>query len=272
MHRSIQGRDRLVEIDKAGQTVAKTYLRYSHETAVRQVEREVSYATRLSAALSNAEGLTCPGILEWDQSPPPRLVMKLCPGEALSNLLRQPGNQDIVFTEIADRIHRGLHIYINLFGEPYHDFGFHNMLYDKTTRVLTLLDFGLPARLDETHWNSPLEASLGNLVACACYELVRPSRLFSPKRGYRTLLQAALAAFEGEVCKCRIHAAVQSNLERLTRTGSSGRRKYYSTFGAAMVRRYLDSLGLRLPAAVSAICRTANPTGTGELCAACGKR
>ena len=251
MHRIIQGHDGPLKIDEDRQTVTKTYLHCDHETALRQAEREVSYATRLSAALSHVAGLACPRILDWDLTPPPCVVMTLCPGQVLSRFLRQPRRQDAV-AKIADRIHRGIDIYIGLFGEACHDFSFQNMLYDETTEVLTLLDFGLPARIDETPRHPPLEASLGNLVGCACYDLVQPSHLLSPKQGYLKTLRAVLATFEGRVCNRRIRTAAQSALMRLTQAGGAGRRKYYDTIGAAMVRRYFDQLKLGPAAAASA--------------------
>jgi hypothetical protein len=258
-----------VEIDEVGQTVTKTYLRYSHEIAVSQVEREVSHASRLSAALSDADGLACPDILDWNLTPPPCLVMTLCPGEVLSSMLERPGKPEIAVAEIADRIHRGILVYTSLFKEPYHDCGFHNMLYDETSKVLTLLDFGMPARIDETQWSSPIEASLGNLVGCACYELVRPSRLHLAKRGFLDLLQAVLATFEDEACKCRIRAAAQSNLKRLTHAGSAIRRKYYDTIGAAMIRHYFTHLKLTPATAVPAKIPGSLDGSPGEFCPEC---
>lgn len=245
----IQGHDGPIEIDGDNQTVVKNFWRLDHESAVRKIEREVTHASRLFEVLSQVDGLACPKILAWDVVPTPRVVMGLCPGEPLSRFLTDVGSSDVRITEIANKIHDGLEIYTGLFGEPYHDFCFQNMLYDESTRTLTFLDFSAPDRLARSEGGSALEASLGNFVGWACYEMVRPSRLFIAKHGYLGVLSAVLAAFDDAISRQRVRALTHAVFFRLTQAGSVTRRAYYRTAGLIIANRYLHQLKLGSSAA-----------------------
>jgi len=151
----IEGHDGPVEIDEIRQTVTKTYTRLEHEIAIEKVNREVAYASRFVESLSCVVGLSCPRVLGWDLSVPPRIVMSLCPGEALSSFLRRVGKHDPRNAEITGKIHDGLEIYVRLFAEPYHDLCFQNLLYDEATGILTFPNFGIPDRVDKNAGGSP---------------------------------------------------------------------------------------------------------------------
>lgn len=242
--RVIQGHDGPVEIDEARRTVTKTYRLVDHEAAVRMVEREVTHATRLREAFLHHDGLSCPRVLEWDLSAPPRITMEICAGEPLSSLLGRVGGRDGRSAEIAAKIHDGIEIYVRLFEEPYYDLCFRNILYDEATGVLTFLDFDVPNRIDENSRGSALELSLGNLVGWACYDMVRPSQLLDPKPRYLEMMRATLATFEGQVSRRRIHALARAAFIRLTEAGSMARRGYYRTAGTVVAALYMKYLGL----------------------------
>lgn len=249
--RIVQGHDGPVEIDEAKRTVTKTYRLVEHAVAVRMVEREVTHATRLHDAFLYHDGLSCPRVLEWDLSAPPRVTMEICDGEPLSSLLGRIGRRDVRSAEIATKIHDGLEIYVRLFEEPYYDLCFQNILYDEATGVLTFLDFDVPNRIDKNSRGSALEMSLGNLVGWACYDMVRPSQLLAPKPRYLQVMRTTLATFEGQVSRRRIHALARAAFIRLTEAGRVARRIYYRTAGTVVAAWYLKYLGLEAGSAVA---------------------
>jgi tRNA A-37 threonylcarbamoyl transferase component Bud32 len=239
VRRIIHGHDGPVEIDETRLRVEKIYLVPDHDTAVEMVEREVEHASRLHEALAACAGLACPKIIAWDLSPPPRVIMGLCPGEPLAGFLARIRRRDPRSAAIARKIHDGLEIYTRVFNEPYYDLGFQNMLYDDETGLLTFLDFGIPNRTDKSVRNAPLEASLGHLIGCACYHMVRPSQLFAPTEGYRQVLRAVLAAFENRLSRRQLLDSAHATFLRLTDCGTAARRNYYRTIGAAVSNMHL---------------------------------
>jgi hypothetical protein len=258
LRRVAQGRDGPVEIDEVAGTVTKIYLRPDHHTAVRKMEREAAYASRFFEALSRHEGVTCPRIIARDLFPPPRLVMGLCPGQPLSLFLRRIEELDSRTAEIANKIHQGLDIYTCLFEEPYYDLCFQNILYDEATGTVTFLDFGVPEGIDKKSKGSPLEASLGNLVGWACYDMVRPSCLFAPKRGYLDVLKVVLETFGGRVSNRRVCTLAHGVFIRLTESGPAMRRNYYKTAGTIISSLYFERLNLH-----SAVPDLVDTTGVG---------
>ena len=234
----IQGRDGPLEIDEQKRIVTKTYSRCKRVEAVQRAQREVAYATRLRQSLLHVDGLNCPRILAWEESFPPRVFMQYCPGEPLSRYLRRHAiRRTQHVADIARKIHDGLEIYTRVFDEPYYDFCFQNMLYDESTGVLTVLDFGVPRPVDAPEWPA-LETSLGRLVGWACYDLVRPSRRFLPKKAYLDVLKLVLSAFQGEVSKEHVRELAYADLRRLGGCDSSLRSRYYQTVGKAIMGRY----------------------------------
>jgi hypothetical protein len=228
--RVIAGHDGPVQIDEVKRTVTKIYLYCRHEDAVRKAEREVSHATRLLDSFSRVDGLSCPRIIAWEQSFPPRVIMQLCPGEVLSSYLRRVGKRDGRIAEIAHKIHDGLEIYTRLFEEPDYDCCFQNILYDESSRVLTFLDFGLAPPIVGSE-GSAIEAMLAKLAGWACYDLVRPSRLFMPKRAYLGVLQSVLSSFESQVCMEHVRELAHGVFRRLGGNGPLLRRSYYRVAG-----------------------------------------
>jgi hypothetical protein len=256
--RVIRGRDGPLEIDEVARTVTKTYLRSDHHTAIRKVERAAAYASRFFETLSRRAGVTCPRIIARDLFPPPRLVMELCAGQPLSLFLRRVEKLDSQLPEIVHRIHDGLDNYTCLFKEPYYEFCFQNILYDEATGIVTFLDFGFREGIDEKGEASPLEASLGNLVGRACYDMVRPSCLFAPNRGYFDVLKAVLESFGGRVSSRRVCTLAQGVFTRLTSAGPAMRRSYYKTAGTIISSLYFGQLNVD-----SAALDLVNTTGAG---------
>jgi hypothetical protein len=238
----IPGVDGPLEVDETSRTVTKTYSNVAHETAVQHVKREVAYATRLRAAFSGVAGVSCPGIIAWDLSPPPHVVMELCPGESLAKLLRRARHLACRSNEIGEKIREGIEIYARLFAEPYYDFGFQNILFDETSGMVTFLDFVIPNRMDARERDAPLERSLGSLIGWACYDMARPANLFAPADGYMRVLRAVLAAFGGRISTAAALYHAGSVYRRLTETGSTARRCYYATLGRTIVNKRLRVL------------------------------
>ncbi len=241
---TMNGSDGSVRIDRSRQLVVKTFPKASPEIAMRKARRERYCASRLREALSGVAGISCPEIIAIDLSPPPRVVMRLCPGIALSELLGGVRADDGRLDRIAERIHQGLRIYVEALREPHYDLNFKNLLYDETTEVLSLVDFAREGTA-EVNWEFPLEASLGRLIGWTCNELVRPSRLSMRKAGYLALLRKVLARFGDQVSNERIWHAAYGTFVWLGRPGErSARGLYYGAFGAAVVRTCLQQLGL----------------------------
>jgi hypothetical protein len=240
--RIIHGHDGPVEIDPIRRTVAKTYLFPEHDAAVASARREVVYASRLHVAFSASAGIACPAIISCDLSPPPRIIMSLCPGEPLATYLERTGPRHPPSAAIAGKICDGLDIYTRLFDEPYYDLCFQNILYEELTGVVTFLDFGIPAGSAPCSRVTPLEASLGNLIGCTCYGMVRPARLFSLRGGHLQVLREVVAEFGNRVSRQRLRDTARSTFHRLTRHGSAARRGYYATLGAAMSNACLKNV------------------------------
>lgn len=251
----IQGHDGPIEIDEATETVVKSFSRLDRRLAVDKVEREVAQATRFGEALARKEGLACPQILAWELDPVPRIVMRLCRGEPLSRFLSGLRERDTRIEKIAGRVSEGLRIYIDLFGEPYYDFSFQNMLYNEATSTLTFLDFSAPDRLEQAHDGTPLEMSLGHFVGWSCYEMARPARLVSPRHGYLDVIRAVLGHFDNDISRAKVGALARTVFSRLTRPGRVLRRAYYQTAGHMMAARYLRLLQLDSVPAVPPVSR-----------------
>lgn len=157
--------------------------------------------------------------------------MELCPGKALSDFLWGMDGHDARIADISSKIQVGLDVYTRLFGEPYYDFCFNNMLFDEDSGMLTFLDFVIPSRSRDDNADAPLEASLGWLVGCACYMLARPAFLFFPKAAYLGLTQAVMAGFEGRVNSSRVYACARGVFLQMCDSGGRLRRSYYRTVG-----------------------------------------
>ena len=240
--RTVLGCDGAVEIDEVRRLVTKTYLHPDRKTAIHNVRREVAYASRFREALADFEGVACPKVISWELSTPPRVVMALCPGTALSDLLWRMDGDDARIAGIASRIQVGLEVYVRLFDEPYYDFCFNNMLFDENSGLVTFLDFVIPARPANGGTKTPLEASLGWLVGCACYSVARPAYLFSPKAAYMGLVQAIMARFEGRVRRDSVYAWARCVFSKMRGSGGRLRRSYYRTVGALVFDSYLHRL------------------------------
>jgi hypothetical protein len=243
--KTIQGCDGTVEIDEAARSVTKTYFHTDRETAVRNAHREVAYSARFGDVLAGVEGLACPRVRAHEASDPPRVVMDLCPGEELSAFLHRLDGRDPRIAQIARRMQLGLELYTRTFGEPYYDFCFNNMLFDERSGTLTLLDFVVPAGSEDAGPATPLEASLGWLVGCTCYKLLRPAYLLSSRRAHLALMQSVVAGFEGRVDAARVRARAGVALAMMGSGGGRLRRTYYRTIGkvagGSFLRRLNDS-------------------------------
>ena len=232
----LQGHDGPIEIDQASRSVKKRYLLADGARARAKAQREADRAARFHDALDAAPGLHCPKVLACELGAAPSVTYELCAGEALqAQLLRRRwGGEEIAF--LADRIGDGLRIYLRLFGEAYHDLHLNNLLYDPSGRCLSFLDFDFPDRLRRERLGTPLEASLANLVGCACYELSRPSMLLARKRSTVDLVAAILSRFAGEASPAQVCGYSRRVFLGLCLPGSAMRGRYYGLLGERVAR------------------------------------
>jgi tRNA A-37 threonylcarbamoyl transferase component Bud32 len=237
LRRTLQGHDGPIAIDAARRTVTKIYSRPVHADAVQAALREAEHARRFRQALLCLHGVRCPSVIAVDLRAPPRVVLELCAGEPLAEVLRR---SPLEGGDLACRIHDALVIYVRELG-PYYDLCFNNLLYDGDSGWLTFLDFGVPGRgaPDST---TPLESSLASLVGCACYELARPTALLAQKPHSLRLLAAVLSRFEGEVSRARVLGGARKVFRQLSRPGGFVRRAYYGTAGVLASRTFLARL------------------------------
>ncbi|HEX5423806.1 MAG TPA: hypothetical protein VFW94_09680 [Candidatus Acidoferrales bacterium] len=240
----IVGHDGVVEIDEATRTVVKMYRDPRPEVAFKKAEREVDYAVRFVEAVSNMPGLSGTEVLEYDFSPPPRVLMQLCPGTPVLDFLRNVRADDPSVADIADKIHHCIEVYVETFPGIQHSFKLENMLYDDASGVLSLIDFAGDEELGDMHRDHPIDAQLGHLIGCTCYELARPSNLGLRKAAYVKLLRMVLTSFEGQLSNARIRDSASVCFLRAGRLGRTVRGVYYATFGTVLVERMLKDLGL----------------------------
>jgi hypothetical protein len=248
LRRIIQSGDGTVVIDEAALSVTKTYFHPDRETAVRNARRDVTYSARFGDVLAGVDGLACPRVRAYEFSDPPRVVMDLCAGEDLSALLHRLDSRDPRITQIACRIQFGLELYTRAFGEAYYDFCFNNMLFDDRSGTLTLLDFVIPAGLEDIGPATPLEASLGWLVGTTRYNLSRPAYLLSSRRAHLALMRSVLRGFKGRVDATHVRARARVALALMGSGGGRLRRTYYRTIGKLVDGSFLRHLS-DIPAA-----------------------
>jgi hypothetical protein len=239
--RIIKGFDGPVEIDVAAQTVTKTFLNPQPAVATFKARREIEYASRFYEAVAGVSGISCPKILQFDSGPPPRVTMQLCPGATLWSVLGTTAAQDPALDGIARRIHDCLELYVATFVHSRHDFRLENMLYDRDSGVLTLIDFANDAE-HEMSRDFPLDAAVGNWLGRASYDLVRPSNLGVRKAGYEALMRKVLASFNGQISDARVHKFAHAAYRMWGLGGTTMRRAYYRTMEMTVVSRRLKRI------------------------------
>jgi hypothetical protein len=241
--KSVRGCDGDVQIDASRSTVTKTYLSSNRAIAIANAQREVEYASRFYEALAGVPGIACPRIIASHYSMPPRVVMEQCPGKPLLHFLRKVGANDPRIPQIARRIRLGLEIYTQLFDEPYYDFCFNNMLFDENDGTIVFLDFVIPRGAYDHGQATPIEASLGWLVGCTWYELVRPAILASSSNeAYLELMRSVVSEFNGKVRIDLLAARARHAAEQMYDGGGRLRRQYYRTVGWFFTRGFLRRL------------------------------
>ena len=237
---TVRGHDGPIGIDPASRSVTKTYQHADYATALGMAEREADHAARFHAALAAERGIRCPGVISIDRALPPRVTFQWCDGEALQPILLRSAPAPT--GALARAIGRGLRIYVRVFDEPYRDLHLNNLLYDASTGVVTFLDFAFPERLRGKELGTPVEASLANLLGCACYELSRPSALLASRDATLALVGALLDGFAHEASIGRIRERAEDIFLGLCGAGSPMRIRYYGTLGRLIGRRCLAQI------------------------------
>jgi hypothetical protein len=202
---------------------------------------EFARLQRFSTALATMPFLRCPKPVDVD--PPHGTVrMSHCPGVPLETLLLTGGPEvEADLEHIAVQIALGLQRYVVEFSEPYPDLTIANVLYESTQRTVTLVDLTpVPVPAYDAA-RTPLEVSLGFLIAVGIYETVRPANCW--RRRYHRRVQALQAAVVRRVAEQhRLHSEVIKRVAderfRILRSfGGPARGLWYAAAGGAFRRR-----------------------------------
>lgn len=240
-----QGTHAEIEIDPATMVVCKRFRAGDVEEAICLAQREYDYLLRYSNVLAQHRYVRCPEPLSCERGV---LFMTFCRGVRLDDLLRtapQSTVEDI--PHIAAQVALALRQYVSEFGEPCYDLSFNNMIYEKETGTLSLLDFTVPHVMQQFDPDSGVfEVSLGALIGYSTFFTVRP-RLWR-YRQYWVVQKSLISAIMTELQRdqildfTRISRVSDLAFASLAIRGSFGRKLYYGTVGTALYRLRRRSL------------------------------
>jgi len=230
-----------VTLDPATRIVSK---RIQHGIAGGPAAAALTEFTRLqrfSMALTAMPFLRCPDPLDVDP-PHGTLRMSHCPGEPLQTLLLTGGPEvEADLEHIAEQVTLGLLRYVAEFNEPYPDLTIANVLYESAQRTVTLVDLTPVPVAAYDAARTPLEVSLGFLVAVGTYETVRPANCW--RRRYHRRVQALQVAVVRRVAEQhQLHSEVIQRVAddrfRILRSfGGPARGLWYAAAAEAFRRR-----------------------------------
>lgn len=172
----MQGPNSTVSIDFASGQVFKRLSGQDEHVVAGLVRHEFDCLKRYSRRLEDYAYLRCPAPISCDQSQG-LVQMQYCSGERLDHALAAAdGALDAHLDHIADQLATGLLLYLDEFDEPYFDLGIHNVLYDRETRIVSLVDFSSRRRsLDGWQAQNYLDVSIGSFIGISLFWTVRPS-------------------------------------------------------------------------------------------------
>lgn len=252
--------DRTVVLEEGGLTVRKTFhgedLAFRSRSAAYEFER----MQRFSTALTDVEGATCPSPIELGSGLEPYIRMERAAGIPMQQYLGANSLRPADYEGLAAVLHIALLRYVETFGEPYWDFIFRNMFYDPHGRVVTFLDFGFPALYlsarDQLQRRSPIEVSVGSLLASSIFEAARPKRMWR-RREHSQAFTLAGAVFERfmvthggrAVTPAGVRSVVSLAYHLAASGGSRKRRLWYRYLGSVLAqpRAKLDRVCPPLP-------------------------
>lgn len=209
--------------------------------------REFECLNRFSAVLTDAPFLHCPTPVSVEPEEG-RVWMTYCPGVPLESMLAMADDEvDGYLDHIADQIASAVKKYIREFGEPYFDLAPKNMLYDASTRTLSLVDFSSRRR---ARHSEPAAASVDVSLACfiglSTYDIVRPInwRNRTYWRRQEALLVRVLDRLResGDLHTSRIRQVSAAVYDHSGKTGTFRRRLWYSSVGQALFNRRVTAI------------------------------
>jgi hypothetical protein len=185
VHLLQEGGGRRITVEPGGKVVHKSFSGLPPEEARRQARSEYERLQSLAAAIRVVPGAASPQPLELVSAPVPGIRMELLGGEPLVDVLAKSVTDPGWRRGLATTMVRALRAYVDAVGEPYPDFQFNNMLWDRSSRVLGFVDVGEPDRgRPLPGGTSPFEAGIANLVASTVFQSARP-RWLGRRRQHR---------------------------------------------------------------------------------------
>jgi hypothetical protein len=242
-----QDRNQTVILEEDGITVRKVFHGSEPGVASELAARELDRMQHFARALSDLPFATCPRPLELIPGERPQIRMERARGIPLQDHLNGASWEPGLDRHLAETLRSALIRYVQTFDEPYWDFIFRNMFYDPESRVVTFLDFAVPRlylpALDSFMRHSPLEISMGSLLASSIFEAARPkrmSRLREHRRAYRlaiATLDDLLQNADGLVLTTAgARQAALTAYGLATGYGSLARRNWYRYMGPLLAR------------------------------------
>ena len=239
------GAEATIQVDVTWSVVTKVYKKRPGATgAFDAAEREYRMLQRFAHALRAVPGVSCPAPLALIEDIP-CLCMRFVDGVPLHDYAACTTLREEELSGIAERLAAGLRVYLDIAGEPYHDFCMQNALYRPAQRGIVLLDLGIPESQRPLHGRyTDAQLSVGNFLGCALYELARPARI-RPGPARRQFARIYLCLHEqllrDGVLRVSdlpwVEEVARHTYRRLARNGGALRRGWYLAFVAVNALR-----------------------------------
>lgn len=235
------GAQGIIELDSVDMTVCKRFQSINAKESAELAQREFMYLNRFSALLPPSSFLRCPEAVSVEPEQG-TVRMTYCPGVSLERLLEDASDTIAEHLDhIAQQIALAVEIYVKEFDEPFYSLGTHNMLYEPTTRTLSLVDFTSVGRRELCHFESshaPLEITLGKCMARLIYNSVRPTtwRNHNYWRRQERLWLTVLARLSTNhyLSRALIQQVSDATYDSLVKKSGYMRWLWYSTVGKAL--------------------------------------
>jgi hypothetical protein len=236
-----------VVLEADGVTVRKTFHGEDPGRLRELARREFQRMAQFSAALDDVDSAACPKALELDLGAEPSITMERAAGVRMQSYLARKLLTPELFERVARTLQLALVRYVEAFREPYWDFIFRNMFYDAERDLVTFIDYGIPAiylpAMGCFASKSPMDVSLGSLVASSIFEAARPTRMARLREHRQARILASvvvrqcLAALPGPPVSADGIGEVAGAAYKLARGGGGRtRRWWYGSCGEALAR------------------------------------
>lgn len=238
-----------VEVDWDSMLVCKRFLSAVPGEAAQRAQREFAYLQRFATVLAPERFIRCPEPIRVEPEQG-TLWMTYCPGSQLHHTLAEPDDSIEEHLEhLGEQIASATNKYVREFDQPHLGLSTWNMLYDMSTRTLTLVDFtGHPVIRHVDTRDAALDVTVGVFIGTSTYHTVRWRRrswrnqaYWRRQRRLSTLFLDRLRAdraLSGPVIKDsseRMYAA-------LTRDSRPRRRLWFATVGGVLFNRRVNAI------------------------------